>query len=293
MILYHVTQHIDHDGYFEPRIPDDRLEGEDDSTPRVCTSTTIEGCFSSMPGGGMGLENHIHDTHSIYKIYKIDTEKYKLRYMSSTELVCEELVMDAETTGEYWILDEFRMNPNDVFYIHLTYWQKKYEGYTSKKLIDILRKKEMTLNEFVRTDDFNDRLMSEVTLIYDLNYTSSLTGNPIRDLTSKYKIPLTDMLNLIPGVYAETKGFDVNIDFDEKVSVKEIYKLLGTIKGELTETNQGKIGEIIHLNGQGKSGKLLVVVDAYWMDSELVWAILLEDGTIIHEREGNFLKNIA
>lgn len=292
MILYHITQDVAHDGHFIPRIPTNRLEGEDGIIPRICASTTIEGCLSSMPGGGMGLENHIHESLGIYKIFKIDTDKYKLKYMNSSELICKELVMDAEITGEYWILDEVNVKPNDTYYIHLEFWREDLEGYTSKELLDTLREKAMSIDEYVNDDDFDDRLMSEVTMIHDLIFTSSLTKKPICELFTEHKIPLADILNLIPGIYAYTNGFDVNVVFNETLSVGEVYQFLGRIKGNLTEIKQERIGEGVYLSGQNKTGKLLAVVGPY-MGFDFVWAIILDDGSIVYEKEVNLLKNIA
>ena len=51
--LYHLSIDRHHDTVFEPRIPDDRAEFEDNTVPRICVSTSIRGCLKAIGMDGM------------------------------------------------------------------------------------------------------------------------------------------------------------------------------------------------------------------------------------------------
>ena len=64
---------------FTPRIPISRMCYEDAITPRICLSTSLEGCFSAAPWGGEGLD--INPKSVVYRIYEFDyvvVDKYDL-----------------------------------------------------------------------------------------------------------------------------------------------------------------------------------------------------------------------
>lgn len=296
MILYHVSQDMLHNGIFEARIPDKKLKGEDNTIPRVCFSSSIEGCLSSMPTGGSGLEAHMDDSNNIYKIFRIDTDKYGVKYMAPEELIMKEFVMDAEVTGEYWILDSFQVKEDDMYYIHLREWEESLEGYTPKNLLDTLRERAITLDEFYDTGEFSDEFMAEVFVISKLVFSSSQTKKPIYDLLTSFNPQMEKILSLLPDVYVDTKSFDLNVKFNETANVKEIYKLIGTISGQRTKQNEDSIGKVYFLENHNQKGKLLGVMDSRYdtdYSSYYTWAILLDDGRIVYEDEEDFLENAA
>lgn len=52
MILYHVCfAEFSEGDIFSPRVPDIRGAHEDNTTPRICLSSSISGCISAVPWG--------------------------------------------------------------------------------------------------------------------------------------------------------------------------------------------------------------------------------------------------
>lgn len=122
MILYHISKDLQHDGVFEPRVPENRLFKEDDYTERVCLSKTIEGCFSSMPGGGDQLEDTNAAQFGLYRLFVVDTEKYDIlshEIYDSHELVTCHGVADAYLTDEVWVTKSFSVQKEDTHWLWL------------------------------------------------------------------------------------------------------------------------------------------------------------------------------
>lgn len=140
MILYHLTADLNHNGKFFKRIPDkDILHREilynekenmfehwieNDSIPRICVSTSVEGCASAMPYGGMRFKDLVETQSRIFKLFKIDTDKLKLNnYVWDWEYIYrKDYVRDSLHTDEYWILKDFTIPKEDTFIIKVGEW---------------------------------------------------------------------------------------------------------------------------------------------------------------------------
>lgn len=122
MLLYHVS-HSEVNRPFTPRVPNVRMEGENSTMNRICVCDTLEGCFSAMPSGGAQLDILQEDTLGFYYVYTFDTETISEgNLMTPKELYQQDLVEDAELTGEYWILEEVQPIKKEV--IFLEDWQE-------------------------------------------------------------------------------------------------------------------------------------------------------------------------
>lgn len=107
MKLYHISLDWNKDDYFEPRIPSFRMGGEDGTVPRICLSTTVEGCLTAIPGGGKELFHLLENVKSIVKVFVFDTDKMNLKegdLLDSETLYEEYNVHDAPHTKEFWSL---------------------------------------------------------------------------------------------------------------------------------------------------------------------------------------------
>jgi len=128
MIVYHISKDVTHDGVFEPRIPDNRMDNEDAESKRVCVSTSIAGCFTSMPMGASQLDVTNVEQKGYYKLFTIDTDKLGIpssSIVTSQVLHEEDLVRDAEHTDEVWLLDGFTVPDEDQTLICLLDWQEE------------------------------------------------------------------------------------------------------------------------------------------------------------------------
>lgn len=85
---------------FIPRIPNEILENEDITTPRICVSTSLEGCLNAVPWGRLNFD-YIPMCQPI-RVYEFDENDY----ISSLELFSSNKVEDAMLTGECWLLQE-------------------------------------------------------------------------------------------------------------------------------------------------------------------------------------------
>lgn len=127
MLLYRIEKYspkalarIIRDGC-SPSVPDNRVAGEDSDTFRICTSTSIQNCLTSLGPNCIAtwqlIENDmtIKDFKNIkWKPLKIivmqfDTKDIpKEQLINSFELFKRGLVPDAYITKEHWILEPCR-----------------------------------------------------------------------------------------------------------------------------------------------------------------------------------------
>lgn len=132
MIFYHVSTDLQHDGTFEPRIPDCRHQSQEDiSTGRISVAPTIEDCLTAIPNGGLYLEELNMERRGYYLIYRIDTEKLGIGeefIVSPQELYEKDLVRDAGFSNEHWVTKAFTVSdPEDKFLISLKWWEEESE----------------------------------------------------------------------------------------------------------------------------------------------------------------------
>lgn len=100
MKLYHVSMgwtELSKD--FIPRIPESRALHEDDTTKRICLSTSIEGCLSAMA-------DKPYKSNTKITIYECDVD----HFVDYNELYDSGKVLDAHITKECWYLEPITMN---------------------------------------------------------------------------------------------------------------------------------------------------------------------------------------
>lgn len=123
MLLYHVTVDRRHNGIFEPRLPENvEVYDEDQTTPRICVSDSIEGCLSSMPNGGEDLHDLLESNDSMIKVFIFDTDKLNIRDedIVPPKMLKEKYnVKDAEVTGEHWLLKPVTLTDADVHILEI------------------------------------------------------------------------------------------------------------------------------------------------------------------------------
>ena len=139
-VFYHATVDFNHNGEFIKRIPPMKLEGENNTIKRVCVASTIEGCVSSMPGGGESLGNLNYDTRGYYLIFRIDTEKLKIdskNIISPEELYEKGYVADAKIHNEFWITESFTVPKEDRLFINISDWDEDFEPIIPKNILKI------------------------------------------------------------------------------------------------------------------------------------------------------------
>ena len=96
MRLYHLSKDCNI-RYFYPRIPESRIQGENDFIPRICLTHSLGQClrgwssvFKNMPGG------------MICALYEFNIEEDEKQHLKTTSEL-EGLVPDAHFTREVWL----------------------------------------------------------------------------------------------------------------------------------------------------------------------------------------------
>ena len=120
MKLYHVSFHLMHDGNFIPRVPEQRLLDENDTIPRICACSSIEGCLTAMPGGGDYLPESLEYTAGIIKVFEFESEDF----LTPDYLHQNRLVADADITQEYWLLKP--VSPKKSYFLMIQDWDAEY-----------------------------------------------------------------------------------------------------------------------------------------------------------------------
>lgn len=123
MILYHVSPNINFDGNFVPRIPENRLQMEDSTIPRICFSTSISTCIQAMPGGGECFSDLLEHNNSVLKVFEIDTDNlpFDSKFLVPPEVLDEKgLVPDAVMNEEFWVTEDIVIPMEDQYLIYVT-----------------------------------------------------------------------------------------------------------------------------------------------------------------------------
>lgn len=127
-IFFHISSDLSKDGYFFPRIPYITREDEDTNLNRVCVADSFNGTFTAIPNGAGNLDTYLEESSYYFKVFVIDTKKLGIKnIMTSEELYKKDYVRDAMITGEHWILEDFTVPDEDIFYIRLNNWTEEPE----------------------------------------------------------------------------------------------------------------------------------------------------------------------
>ena len=113
-MVFHVTPEKHADGQvWKPRVPDyldpynpEETGFEDNTTPRICFSTSIEGCLNGIT---VNLPRHNPDQFDKLYVYIPEKPWKEYKHKTNKELVKDKLVYDANVTREVWIMEPVRM----------------------------------------------------------------------------------------------------------------------------------------------------------------------------------------
>jgi len=131
MILYHVSQDLTFDGYFQPRIPKEPMTGENDTIFRISAAPTISQCFGAIPRGGVMFHHMCHRCDGYFKVFRIDTEKVGIseeNIVRPHTLKEKELVPDAWFHEEHWITTPFSVSEEDHLLIQVQNWKEELQA---------------------------------------------------------------------------------------------------------------------------------------------------------------------
>lgn len=119
MKYFHLSECNQNNKMFRPRVPSDRMDGEDGKTKRICVSTCISGCIRAITSGLFYLIND-----SVFYVHvPVD---YKGRVFAPTK----KEVPDVNVTREKWLLDKTRMKCIGKIRVFESSRRDPYDPYT-------------------------------------------------------------------------------------------------------------------------------------------------------------------
>lgn len=158
---------------FKPRIPEFRARGEDNTTARICLSSSLSGCVSAVIWGGINFENMVVDLGLDFKgypikVYEFDSSDIEESNLISPEKLYEEdLVGDAIINQEYWVVNQ-DLKPRKTYYITVKdFTEEVHDSISFENLKEIDR-----LDSLNESYDYNDYLEGCFTkiIIEDFEY---------------------------------------------------------------------------------------------------------------------------
>lgn len=159
--LYHVSTLLEKEPvHFVPRVPESRMTGEDETTPRICFSTDITECLKSLPDSYDGVYNKVYRQETegvpaLFSLFQTSSDEIESRHLvAPEELVAKSLVPDAVKHQEHWITKELLISPSSLIWIeglerngednqfHEIRYQKSVELFDRQYTFSFIRKSE-------------------------------------------------------------------------------------------------------------------------------------------------------
>ena len=134
-LYFHLSPESYLDGQvFKPRVPEylDRYDPEDknfenDTTPRVCFSPSIEGCLNGIMVN-MPRVNVMPAKATRFYVYTTEKPFHEYKHKTNKELIRDKDIFDASVTDEVWILEPVRMKLYGVIEIDSVYNVKRKQN---------------------------------------------------------------------------------------------------------------------------------------------------------------------
>lgn len=217
MLLYHLTTDLKHDGKFEPRIPQNRGIGENSTTPRVCTASSLDGCFTAYPRYTT-MDEFNKDNKGLYKVFCVDTKKLKIpnkAIIDPMALYYDGLVGDSTITGEHWITCPFVVPEEDSQIIYVGDYETVCSDEAVAPLEYAVKAKEagVDIYDFMVEADLED-LMECLLVIQNVDYVSSRSSELEIFCSELQRVELEEILSLeYPQAKYELIHDNLQVDF--------------------------------------------------------------------------------
>ena len=175
-------------GEFIPQVPCVRARHEDDKVKRICLSSSISGCISAVPWGGIDFENKFLNMSKIIsypiKVYEFDTEDIlEGNLIEPNELYENDLVRDALINEEHWVINQ-SLTPRRSYYIVVKdFVEEVYDCISYKDSVEVDRLEREGVD--YDYEDYIDGCYSKIIVEeYEVLEESAVT------VSSQFKIPL-------------------------------------------------------------------------------------------------------
>ena len=162
--LYHISKNLDMIKEFIPRVPENRAVGEEAETPRICLSSSIDGCLTAVPWGGANLDVALSNEQLI-RVYEFNINDLNIDKLIPPEyLYSKNLVIDSKVTNEYWYTAPVKPHRSYLITVN-SYLDRAYDHIKCDDLISGIYS-EMDDEYF----NWEDVIMGSFVQIYNANY---------------------------------------------------------------------------------------------------------------------------
>lgn len=150
MTLFHVSLEDEKIEKFVPRVPEIRAFLEDGEIPRICLSTSIDGCLSAVSWGGCKLHNVVESSAKI-RVYEFNDEDIiNGNLIGSIELYQSGKVVDADETGEVWVINQ-ELIPCKSYLIEIVDYEADQEDIISYENLKHCDETGESIEDFIET----------------------------------------------------------------------------------------------------------------------------------------------
>lgn len=162
-ILWHVS--FEPIKQFELRVPAHTIKGEDNKTPRICMTESVESCINAMPAGGYALKGLMSLPKSERIIFAYTClDEYKL--IEPNELVEKYGVLDAKATTEHWLLEIPKLK-EVAFKVYDAKWHKQTDSFGNKGIVIDYLDYDVTKNPTSARKDRLKQMLPDIFKQYD------------------------------------------------------------------------------------------------------------------------------
>lgn len=241
-MLYHLSFDVlETIGEFIPRVPEQRMAEEDNTSLRICCTDTIEGALLAMPDNRDFLIST--KLFPLVKVYELDESKIeKGNLLSPNEI--KDKVPDAVATGEHWITTA--IEPSNFYTIQVTNLSYDENSRTVSNLIyhKLTQEEEAELGDCY-CFDIRVEATEETLIILDEEIVEDEEIYDIDDLLSKANNLIENTIYYISSepVFRSTdidNGFELHIDgyfmgeYRDRAFVHQEKEVVEEVKRELS-----------------------------------------------------------
>jgi len=212
-MLYHLSFDVlETIGEFVPRVPDNRILGEDSTSLRICCSDTIQRALVALPNNEDFLISN--KLFPLVKVYELDEPQIESSYLLTPELI-QDKVPDAITTREHWIIQSIK--PSSSYIIQVTSMDYDESSRTIKELkyYKLTKDEEDNISRYY-CFDIKVEASDETLIILENEIIEKDDTLNIKNLLSKANAIIE---NVIEYVSYEPEFYQTNIDNGFKLYV--------------------------------------------------------------------------
>ena len=226
---------------FEPKIPLIRLrDGSEDSlVPRICLSSSLNGCLSAVYWGGASFEDIVID-YGIsvpIRVYEFDTDDIENNNLITPEyLYKSDKVRDAMINQEYWVINQ-TLKPRKTYVIKINNYKEGCEDDISYEDLEYCNNNDEDIEDYINGVFITIQAAYEAVKDEDILYTDTIKISK-KDLTKKepnqyLSVFFNNLIDsFVPEVVREPDEYPIFSEYNNNIAIK-FSKPYGFLRKEL------------------------------------------------------------